>query len=144
MKGITKTAHNEPKSQRGGFLSMLMGTLGASLLGDILSKGLFGKGLSSGKGIYRSGQGIKKKSLMPPHPLTNFEIMNYFKNEPRFNGVFSRNNLPKTIKKGAYVINIDEYKNIGTHWVVLFLRELHSKSNLNLWQFWCRTHEEIY
>ena len=45
--------------------------------------------------------------LMPPHPLTNFEIQRYYQNEPRFNGVFSRNNLPKTIKDGAYVINLD-------------------------------------
>ena len=44
---------------------------------------------------------------MPPHPLTNFEIQKYYQNEPRFNGVFSRNNLPKTIKDGAYVINLD-------------------------------------
>ena len=42
---------------------------------------------------------LKKKSLMPPHPLTTFQIIDYFKNEPRFNGVFSRRNLPKTIKK---------------------------------------------
>ena len=40
--------------------------------------------------------------LMPPHPLTNFEIQKYYKKEPRFNGVFSRNNLPKKIKDGAY------------------------------------------
>ena len=44
------------------------------------------------------------------------------KNEPRFNGVYSRNNLPKTIKKGAYVINLDEYENTGTHWVALFVK----------------------
>ena len=60
LKGITKTAQNEVKSQRGRFLNMLMDTLGASLLGDISSKGLFGKGLSGGKGIYRSGEGIIK------------------------------------------------------------------------------------
>ena len=58
--------------------------------------------------------------LMPPHPLTNFEIQKYYKNEPRFNGVFSRNNLPKKIKDGAYVINLDEYANVGTHWIALF------------------------
>ena len=40
--------------------------------------------------------------------LTNFEIQKYYKNEPRFNGVFSRNNLPKKINDGAYVINLDE------------------------------------
>ena len=40
--------------------------------------------------------------LMSPHPLTNFEIQEYYQNEPRFNGVFSRNNLPLKIKDGAY------------------------------------------
>ena len=55
---------------------------------------------------------------MPPHPLTNFEIQKYYQNEPRFNGVYSRDNLPK-IKDGAYVINLDEYSDIGTHWVAL-------------------------
>ena len=44
---------------------------------------------------------------MPPHRLTNFEIQNYYQNEPRFNGVYSIGNLPK-IKDGAYVINLDE------------------------------------
>ena len=58
--------------------------------------------------------------LIPPHPLTNLEIQKYYKNEPRFNGVFSRNNLPKKIKDGAYVINLDEYADIGTHWIALF------------------------
>ena len=58
--------------------------------------------------------------LMPPHPLTNFEIQRYYQNEPRFNGVFSRNNLPKKIKDGAYVINLDEYADVGTHWIALF------------------------
>ena len=45
--------------------------------------------------------------LMPPHPLTNFEIQNYYQNEPESNGVYSRNNLLK-ITDGAYVINFDE------------------------------------
>ena len=58
--------------------------------------------------------------LMPPHPLTNFEIQKYYENEPRFNGVYSRNNLPKQIKDGAYVINLDEHKDTGTHWIALF------------------------
>ena len=57
----------------------------------------------------------------PPHPLTNFEIQEYYQNEPRFNGVFSRDNLPNTIKNGAYVINLDEYHDIGTHWVALYV-----------------------
>ena len=46
----------------------------------------------------------------------------YYKNEPRFNGVSSRNNLPKTIKKGAYVTNLDEYENTDTHWVSFFFK----------------------
>ena len=54
--------------------------------------------------------------------LTNIEINEYYINEPRFNGVYSRNNLPKTIKKGAYVINLDEYENTGTHWIALFVK----------------------
>ena len=57
--------------------------------------------------------------LIPPHTLTNFEIQKY-KNEPRFNGDFSRNNLPKKIKDGAYVINLEEYTDVGTHWIALF------------------------
>ena len=59
---------------------------------------------------------------MPFHPLTNIEIIEYYKNEPRFNGVNSRNNLPNGIKKGAYVINLDEYENTGTHWIALFVK----------------------
>ena len=50
---------------------------------------------------------------MPPHPLTNFEIQKY-QNSPRFNGVYSEDNLQK-IKDGSYVINLDEYSDIGTH-----------------------------
>ena len=66
--------------------------------------------------------------LMSPHPLTNFEIQKYYKNEPRFNGVFSRNNLPeynsiKKIKDGSYIINLDEYANVGTHWIPLFCKK---------------------
>ena len=57
---------------------------------------------------------------MLPHPLTNFEIQKYYQTEPRFYGVSSRDNLPK-IKYGAYIINIDEYSDIGTHWVALHL-----------------------
>ena len=71
------------------------------------------------------GVEVKKKplnSLLPFHPLTNIEISEYYKNKPRFNGVYSRNNLPNKIKKGAYVINLDECDNTGTHWVSLFVK----------------------
>ena len=57
---------------------------------------------------------------MPPYPLTNFEIQNYYQNEPRFNAVFSRNNLLKKIKDGEYAINLDKYADVGTHWIALF------------------------
>ena len=56
--------------------------------------------------------------LIPPHPLINFEIQKYYKNEPRFNRVFSRDNLPK-IRDGAYIKNFDEYSDIVTHWIAL-------------------------
>ena len=58
---------------------------------------------------------------LPPHPLTKFEIQEYYQNEPRFNRVFSRNNLGSTVKNGTYVINLDEYHDIGTHWVALYV-----------------------
>ena len=57
---------------------------------------------------------------MLPHPLKNFEVQTYFQNEPRFNGIFSRNKLPKKIKDGECVINLDGYVDIGTHWIDLF------------------------
>ena len=60
--------------------------------------------------------------LMPPQPLTNFEIQKFYKNESRFNGVFSRNNLPKK-KDGTYIINLDEYEDLGTHWIALFYKK---------------------
>ena len=82
---------------------MLLVTLGASLLGNKLAR----------KGIVRAGSGNKKKErnckswlwkkmrfFMPPNSLTNFEIQKYYQNKTRFNGVYSRNNLPKKIKDG--------------------------------------------
>ena len=57
---------------------------------------------------------------MSPHPLINFEIQNYCENEPKFNGVYSRNNLSK-MKDGAYIINIDEDESLGTHWIALYV-----------------------
>ena len=52
--------------------------------------------------------------------MTNFEIQKYYEDEARFNGVFSRDNLLKKIKDGAYVINLDEHADTGTHWIALF------------------------
>ena len=65
LEGVSKTIKNEAKEQKGGFLSMLLDTLGGSL-------------------------------------LTNFEIQNYYQNEPRFNGVYSRDNLTNKIKDGVF------------------------------------------
>ena len=122
LKVVSKTIKNETKEERGGFLSMLLGTLGASLLGNLLSggKGIMRAGEGSvtsrakgegsvtsrakGEGTVRAGAGPrskKKNSLLPFHPLKNVEISEYYKNEPRFNGVYSKNNLPNEIKKGA-------------------------------------------
>ena len=134
LKGVSKTIENETKEQRGGFLSMLLGTLGASLLCNLLTggKGIMRAGEGSvasrakDEAIVRAGEGSESKKklnlLLPFHPLTNIEISEYYKNGPRFNGVYSRNNLPKTVKKGPYVINLDEYENAGTHWVALFVK----------------------
>ena len=90
LKGLTKTIKKETKKQKGGFLSILKGTLGASLLGNLLTgKGILraGSGNKKGKGIVRAGSRNKKRKrnckswfrktmrfLMPSHPLTNFEI----------------------------------------------------------------------
>ena len=101
---------------------MLLGTLGASLLGNVLTgKGIVraGCGNKQGKGIVRAGYRNKKK-IDSSHPLTNFEIKEYYQNEPRFNGVYSRDNFCKRIKDGSYVINLDEYADVGTHWIALY------------------------
>ena len=60
---------------------------------------------------------MKKKFPISPHPLTNFEIQKYIKiyqNEPRFNKFFSIDKLPHKIKDGAYIINLDEFADVGT------------------------------
>ena len=59
LKGVTETVQNESKEQRGGFLTALLGTLGASLLGDLLiSKGIYRAGKGKGKGINRAVEGV--------------------------------------------------------------------------------------
>ena len=61
LDGITETVKNEVKKQKGGFLSMLLGTLGSSLLGDLLTKNLSGRGvIRAGEGTIRAGYGSKK------------------------------------------------------------------------------------
>ena len=99
LKGVNKKTKNETKEQKGGFLSMLLGTLGASLLGNLLT----GKAVvRTDEGTIRVGYGasIKKQALILP------KIKEYCENESRFNGVYYRDNLPKTIKNRAYIINL--------------------------------------
>ena len=101
LKGVSKTIENETKEQRGGSLSMLLGTLGASLLGNLLTGG---KGIMrAGDGIVRAGSGrvasrakgdvSKKKTKF----AVTFSSFNKYRN--KLNGVYSRNNLPKKLKK---------------------------------------------
>ena len=117
LKGVTKTIKSQKKEQKGRLLSMLLGTLGAGLLGNILP----------GKGIVKAGSGNKKRKrnckswswkrmefLIPSH-LNKFWNTKYYYNEPWFNGVYSRNNLPKKIKDVGYVINLNEYADVDTH-----------------------------
>ena len=116
-KGVSKPK-NEAKEKKDGFLDMLLGKLGDILLWNLLA----------GKGVICAGERAPATSrcnfsrtgfLMPSHPLTSFEIQKFCQNETKFNGVYSRNNLPK-INDGAYVINMDEYKSIGSHWIALY------------------------
>ena len=103
---------------------MLLGTLGARLLGNILT----GQEINwAGEGIVRAGYGNnnKKGFSMPSHPLTNFEIQKYYQNNPRFNGAYSTDNLPE-IKDGAYV-NLDEYSDIRIHWIALYVAKASPK-----------------
>ena len=59
---------------------------------------------------------------MPLHPLTNFEIQNYYQKEPKINGIIQETTYLKK-KGGPYIINLDEYKSIGTHWIVLHIND---------------------
>ena len=57
---------------------------------------------------------------MSPHPSTILEIQRYYQNEPKFNGVCSRDILTNKIKNKTYVINLGEYAGIGIHWITLY------------------------
>ena len=65
---------------------------------------------------------------MPVHPLTNFEIQNYYQNEPKSNVVYVTINLPK-IKDGTYVMNLGEYKSIGTHWIAFYVNSNNKRAS---------------
>ena len=66
--------------------------------------------------------------MILPHPLTNLEIQKYYQNEPRFNGVYSRGN-PTKIKDDSYIINLDEYSDMWTHWVALWVNNNNDNNN---------------
>ena len=98
---VSETIKIEAKEQKGGFLNMLLGTLGASLLGNMLA----------GKEVIRAGEGTagvvygskrsSLKKIFDSAPSINklcFETQMYYKNEPGFNGVYSRDNLPDKMK----------------------------------------------
>ena len=86
IKDVSETIKNKAKEQKGEFISILLGTLGASLLGNLLiDKGTIG----AGKDTVRAGQA---EFLMSSHLLINFEKQKYYQNEPKFNGVYSSTN----------------------------------------------------
>ena len=112
IKGINETIKNETKEQKGGFHPILLRTIAANILGNSLT----------GKGVIRLDEGVIRTGhfLIPPHPLTNFEVQKYYQNEPKFNGAYSRNNLSQ-IKDGTYILDLDEYESIETHWIALYV-----------------------
>ena len=124
LKGVSETNQNKAKEQNRGFLSTSLDTLGASLLGNISdSEEPRPRNCKSWLWKQKSSKNSNKKQkefLMSRHPLTNFEIQKYYQNQTRFNGVYSRDNLSK-IKDRAYVISIDEYSDIGTHWIAVYV-----------------------
>ena len=78
IQGISETIKYETKKKKGGFLSMLLGTLAASILGNTLTE----------KEIIRAAEGTMRA-------VENFEIQKYYQNESKFNDLYSKNNLWK-------------------------------------------------
>ena len=79
---------------------------------------------------------------MPSHPLSYFEIQKYHQNEPKFNDIYSRNNLPKK-KDGAYVINVDKYKSRGNHWIALYVNDNNGSASYDATYFYSFVVERI-
>ena len=105
INGVIEAIQNEAKELKNKSLAMLLGTLAASLFGKMLIA----------KGVIRAGEGTNRVSgfFMLSYPFTIFEMKEY-RNEANFNGVYSRNSLPQ-MKDETYVINLEDYKSIGTH-----------------------------
>ena len=121
LKGVSKTIENETKEQRGGILSMLLGTLGASLLGNLLTGGKGMMRAGEGNGIVRAGEGSatsrakgkgsKKNTLnllLRFYPLTNIEINEYCINEPRFINYMLKG---KTLLDNTNLFSPNDFKN---------------------------------
>ena len=104
---VTETVKHGQKKEEGGFLGAMLPSLASSIMWPVIS--LVVKGIS-GRKLRTTGRGcIHKKNLVSFHPLSKVEITKYLNNEPRFNGILSRNNLYR-IRNGAYVINCYDKK----------------------------------
>ena len=116
IKRVSKTTiENEAKKkQKGGFLSMILGTLAASLIQNVLA----GKEVIAM--LWQRNSYSWSGFLRPPHPLTNFQIQKYYQNKPKVNGFYLRNDLPK-LKDGAFAINLDDDISISTRWVAFYV-----------------------
>ena len=105
-EGVSETIQNEPKEQRGGFSLYVIRYTRCKFTRKYFSQKRINRaGEVHSQGIVCAGYGFNPR--LKSHPLTNIEIQKYYQNEPRFNRVYSRDNLPK-IKYGAYIINLDE------------------------------------
>ena len=93
----------------------------------LAGKGVRRTGIPTVRVGYRSRKSsprdlLLKKVLILPHPLTNLQqIQVCYQNEPRFNGFYSRDDLPNEITDGIYAINLDERFHIRTHWIALYV-----------------------
>ena len=131
IDGVTGTVKNEIKKQEDRFLGALLAPLAASLVQPVVSsvvKTISGRGVTRARRRYRD-----KKFLVLLHPFSAIETTNCFNNDPRFNGIFSRNNLPR-IKKRIYFINIDNEKvkeHIEFHYLLIEI-QLHTLIILEL------------
>ena len=128
IKGVSKAIKNEAEEQKGGFLGMLLGTSGTSLLGNLST---VKSTIRAGEGTIRAGQDFW---CCIHHPLTNFDIQMYYQKKPKFSGVYSRNNLPN-IKNGPRVINLDQLKSIGTHCIALYVNGSNRRTSCSAMYF---------
>ena len=113
IKDENKLIKTETLEQRERLFGIMLGTLGANLLRNILA----------GKGMIRADDGevrglLKTGFLMLLFPMTNIEMQKYYQSKPKFKGVYLPNNLPNT-EDGVFGVNLDEYKLIGTYWIAL-------------------------